>query len=266
VERANRSIKAALQMADIEGTDRKDYMRTYLQNYRATPHATTGKSPSELLHGRKMRTKLDAGVLVNSPPPQDDIVRQRVSERQAKQKGRQRFSEPRRIAMKTGPASYRLDDGTRVHAERLTRHTAQERQTRPAATHQEPTREEETAPQLDSDVEHATEEEAPETTDSLAGASASARESVVSDSDEPEDSDDESIGSNELPLHRAQGSPAQRGSPLRAADRGVVAESPGARWRPGGLQMPAERQGPVDGGVVVTRSGRVIRGPQRFTF
>ena len=40
VERMNRSIKAALQMADLEGVDRRRYMQTFLQNYRATPHAT----------------------------------------------------------------------------------------------------------------------------------------------------------------------------------------------------------------------------------
>ena len=31
-----------------------------------------------------------------------------------------RFSQPRRIARQTGPASYRLEDGTRVHAEQIT--------------------------------------------------------------------------------------------------------------------------------------------------
>jgi len=74
----------------------------------------------------------------------------------------------------------------------------------------------------------------------------------------------------DAPVHELDLPPPRvRDSPLRAAaDRGV-AESPGARRRPGtgGLQVPAERQGTVDGGdVVVTRSGRVVRGPQRFTF
>ena len=39
-------------------------------------------------------------------------------------KGRIQFSDRRRIVERTGPASYRLDDGTKVHAERLSRWTA----------------------------------------------------------------------------------------------------------------------------------------------
>ena len=160
VERMNRSIKSALQMADIESIDRRRYMQTYLQNYRATPHATTGKSPSELLHGRQLRTKLEvaadgarSGVLSDRSVG-DQTVRHRVAARQQAQKrvwdmrnrvrvpdfavgdwvryqlmprprkGRIQFSGRRQIVQKTGPASYRLDDGTRVHAERLARWTA----------------------------------------------------------------------------------------------------------------------------------------------
>lgn len=37
----------------------KTAVTDFLQDYRATPHATTGVSPSELLHNRKIRTKLD---------------------------------------------------------------------------------------------------------------------------------------------------------------------------------------------------------------
>ena len=62
VERMNRSIKSALQMANIENDDRRRYMQSFLQNYRATPHATTGKSPSELLHGRRLRAKLNVAA------------------------------------------------------------------------------------------------------------------------------------------------------------------------------------------------------------
>ncbi|XP_043200186.1 uncharacterized protein K02A2.6-like [Amphibalanus amphitrite] len=44
VERVNRSIKSALQMAEAAGEDRTTFIRNYLMNYRATPHATTASS------------------------------------------------------------------------------------------------------------------------------------------------------------------------------------------------------------------------------
>ena len=44
VERLNRDIKSALQMADRESVDRRRYLQSYLRTYRATPHGTTGRS------------------------------------------------------------------------------------------------------------------------------------------------------------------------------------------------------------------------------
>ena len=49
--------------------------------YRSTPHSTTGISPAELLHGRKMRTKLPELAETNI----DDIeIRDRDSENKEK--------------------------------------------------------------------------------------------------------------------------------------------------------------------------------------
>ena len=155
VERANRTVKGALQAADRSGEDRARHLQRFLQIYRSTPQATTGLSPSELLHGRKIRTRLHAAAL--SPERRnDEKLRRRVAEQQRKQKtyadkrrgaeppcfevgdcvryrlvprprkGRPRYSEPRRVEARLGPVSYRLDDGTRVHAERLTRARATE--------------------------------------------------------------------------------------------------------------------------------------------
>ena len=58
VERFNRMLKDCLQTASIQGTPWKPITRSFLMDYRATPHSTTGVSPSQLLHGRQMRTKL----------------------------------------------------------------------------------------------------------------------------------------------------------------------------------------------------------------
>lgn len=59
-------------------TEKKNWKReiyTFLLNYRATPHTTTGFPPSELLFNRKIRTKLPQVVSV-SDESKDDIVRQ----------------------------------------------------------------------------------------------------------------------------------------------------------------------------------------------
>ncbi len=59
VERWNRVLKDCFQVAEMQQRPWKQAATDFLQNYRATPHATTGASPFELLRGRKMRTKLN---------------------------------------------------------------------------------------------------------------------------------------------------------------------------------------------------------------
>lgn len=58
VERQNRSIMKRVRIAYSEGLDYKSEVRKYLVSYRNTPHSITGKSPAEMLFGRKIRTKL----------------------------------------------------------------------------------------------------------------------------------------------------------------------------------------------------------------
>ena len=58
VERFNRTIEKAIRTAHAEGKDWRTDMYTFLLNYRATPHATTGKSPAFLHLGREIRTKV----------------------------------------------------------------------------------------------------------------------------------------------------------------------------------------------------------------
>ena len=63
--------------------------------YNATPQATTGKSPAELLHGKRMRTRLDVMGRQKLSGTDDGAVRRQVEERQLAQK---RYADGRRAA------------------------------------------------------------------------------------------------------------------------------------------------------------------------
>ena len=58
VERFNKTIEKAIRTAHVEGKDWRTDMFTFLLNYCATPHATTGASPALLHLGREIRTKV----------------------------------------------------------------------------------------------------------------------------------------------------------------------------------------------------------------
>lgn len=58
VERQNRSILKQLIICQNEGQDWKKGLQEYLHMYRSTPHATTLKTPAELMFGRTIRDKL----------------------------------------------------------------------------------------------------------------------------------------------------------------------------------------------------------------
>ncbi|XP_055622556.1 uncharacterized protein K02A2.6-like [Toxorhynchites rutilus septentrionalis] len=58
VERQNRTILKRLQIAQELGQDWRIELQNFLLTYRAASHSTTGRSPAELLFGRKIRTKL----------------------------------------------------------------------------------------------------------------------------------------------------------------------------------------------------------------
>ncbi|KFD49273.1 hypothetical protein M513_09825 [Trichuris suis] len=90
VERFNRTIKNALQAAQIGQHSKLRTVKQFLMNYRATPHCVTGATPSLLLHGRTLRTKLHATV---TPKPIDQAVRARV---RRKQDYMSRYSDGRR--------------------------------------------------------------------------------------------------------------------------------------------------------------------------
>lgn len=64
IERFNRVLKSCVQTTMLQNKAWKKATAYFLQVYRATPHAMTGASPFGLMHGCKMRTKLN----VLSPP------------------------------------------------------------------------------------------------------------------------------------------------------------------------------------------------------
>jgi hypothetical protein len=63
-----RTIQKTLCAAHLENKNWKQDLELFLflQNYRATPHSTTGVSPAELLFGRKLTVKLPE-VVPTSP-------------------------------------------------------------------------------------------------------------------------------------------------------------------------------------------------------
>ncbi|KAF0303201.1 uncharacterized protein FJT64_024775 [Amphibalanus amphitrite] len=136
VERFNKTFKSWI--TDCPPAAFIDEVRKSLAVYRATPHTTTGKSPSELLHGRQMRLNLP---VIQPSTPGADSVASRVRRRQQSNKRsydrrrgvttpritegdyvcvrRQghrsktscRFTSPVRVTGRVGPATYRLADG-----------------------------------------------------------------------------------------------------------------------------------------------------------
>lgn len=83
VERQNRSILKRVRIAHAEGRDWKAELDKFLVMYRNTPHTTTGVSPSQLLFGHKLRTKLPELFDYNV----DDLeVRDRDAEQKEKSK------------------------------------------------------------------------------------------------------------------------------------------------------------------------------------
>ena len=53
-----KSLKKAISVATIERKNWKEELYNFLLNYRATPHTTTGRTPSEFLFNIIIKTKL----------------------------------------------------------------------------------------------------------------------------------------------------------------------------------------------------------------
>ena len=74
-ERFMKTMAKILKTSKIEGKNWKQELQSFLRMYRTTPHCTTLVSPSELIFGRKLRTKIPE--FQPQTPTNDTAVRER---------------------------------------------------------------------------------------------------------------------------------------------------------------------------------------------
>ena len=94
VERQNRTLLKTLKIAHAEQKNWNIELQRFLLAYRTTPHTTTGESPSKLLFGHDIRSKLPDLALFNENPNQPSAVRDNDSARKqaAKDRSDSRFN------------------------------------------------------------------------------------------------------------------------------------------------------------------------------
>lgn len=85
VERQNRSLLKRLQISHALGRDWRRDLREYLLMYYTTPHSITGKTPTELLYGRTIRSKIPALDDIETTPASNEV---RDRDRVLKDKGK----------------------------------------------------------------------------------------------------------------------------------------------------------------------------------
>lgn len=67
-ERQNRTILARLQIAQQLYGDYRTELDSFLQMYYSTPHSTTGKTPTELMYGNTIATKIPSAQDLEETP------------------------------------------------------------------------------------------------------------------------------------------------------------------------------------------------------
>ena len=92
-ERFMKPLTKAVRSARLEGRDWHKELYVFLLNYRATPHVTTGESPSKLLFNRMIKTKLPQLAPENNQSDKD--LRQKDEKAKEKMK---RYADKKRKA------------------------------------------------------------------------------------------------------------------------------------------------------------------------
>ncbi len=154
VERLNKTLKNGIRACLEEGKIFSDALNKTLLTIRASKHSTTGVSPALLMIGRELKQPLDCLRAEPAPAcesPGLQKARAQVKGSQAGMKARfdathrvqtpslspgvwvrikhlhrqnklqSYWSEPLRVTKQLGPATYRLENGTRWHSNRLHR-------------------------------------------------------------------------------------------------------------------------------------------------
>ena len=73
VERMMGTLNKTIMSSQLEGRNWKQDLYSFLLNYRATPHSTTGVSPAEALFNRKVKTRLPQSSVVSDSALDDRI-------------------------------------------------------------------------------------------------------------------------------------------------------------------------------------------------
>ncbi|XP_003740380.1 uncharacterized protein K02A2.6-like [Galendromus occidentalis] len=149
-ERFNRTLGGFLETAKHTGGDLRKKLVEMIGAYNSTPQATTGKSPAELIHGKRMRTKLDITNHQKEYTEEHETLRQQIAAKQLKQKiyadqrraakqeeynvgdwvrtkkpqakkGETRYNLPARIERRYGKNTFKISDGRIWHQNQFIR-------------------------------------------------------------------------------------------------------------------------------------------------